>query len=810
MGLFISLTIFSGCAPTSPTGEKLYLLGTSKVRQNKQINKEELEGLIGEKPNRRFLGLPVYPYLGLYRLGESGYDKANQQRKLNTLRLELQQEMDRIGESDSRKLLKIQRRYGKKIEKANRRVDQGNFIMRVLGEAPVYFNRGTVERNAEKMRRYLFNKGFFEASVAYQLDTLVSRVQVNYKITENRPTLIRRYNHYSTDQRVDSILRANEKFSAIIPGKRYDGGVFEEERIKVETLLRNNGYYGFSRQNITYLINDTISSPDENAFRAVDVTLQVNENQKELAVFKVDSMSFEISAPAKIPIQYQKYDRAQLKGITYSFPYTRYSPKILDNIIQLRPGDYYSQQKERETQRQLSLLDQFQFINYAFDTTGQKLTGQINAIPLDKYQISADFGATLMQLQQTPGPFANLAFKVRNIFNGLENFELSVRGGIEAVTGFSDAQFLYRSQELSINSTLVFPQILAPIGKHWYTLGRYTPRTQVGIGYNSVHRPEYVRTSLKSGLTYSLQPSNFKLYSLSLIDLNVLNTKTIQPEFQDLLLELQQQGNNLINSFRRSFVSSMGFSYIYNTSSYNGAPKDAVYMKGLFESGGTSINLFPGQQEIIRDISGNNELEFFQYLRWNIDLRKYWRLGQETSFVARINSGAVHSYGISSVPPYEKYFFAGGSNSVRAWLPRRLGPGGLPPRVASNDLLIEAPGDFLLEGNLEFRSHLINFLGKINYAIFLDFGNVWYLPNMNYTESGGDFKLNRFYKEIAVGTGLGLRYDFSYFVLRFDFGAKVYDPYTKEFMLDELKFNRLFNRKESNFLNINIGVGYPF
>ncbi len=768
--------------------------------------------MIGEKPNRRFLALPLYPYLGLYRLGESGYDKANQQRKLNILRLELQQEMDRIGDTDARKLLKVQRRYGRKIERANNRVDQGNFFMRVLGEAPVYLDISKVERNAEKMRLYLFNKGFFESSVAYRLDTLISRVKVNYYITENRPTLIRNFTYSTQNARIDSVLKANARLSKIIPGSHYDGTLLEEERTNIESLLRDNGYYGFSRQNITYLINDTISGPDENTYRMVDVSLQVNENQKgkEITVFKVDSMSFEISAPAKIPIEYQKYDRAQLKGITYSFPYSRYAPKILDNMIQLRPGDYYNQQKERETQRQLSLLDQFQFINYAFDTTGQKLTGQINAIPLDKYQISADFGATVMQLQQTPGPFANLSFKVRNIFSGLENFELNVRGGIEAVTGFSDAQFLYRSQELSINSTLIFPQILAPIGKHWHTLGRYTPRTQIGIGYNTVQRPEYVRTSLKSGLTYSLQPSTSRLYSLSLIDLNVLNTKTIQPEFQDLLIELQQQGNNLINSFRRSFVSSMGFSYIYNTSAYNGVPKDAVYMKGQFESGGTSINLFPGQQEIIRDISGNDELEFFQYLRWNLDLRKYWKLGQETSFVARINSGAVHSYGISTVPPYEKYFFAGGSNSVRAWLPRRLGPGGLPPRVASNDLLIETPGDFLLEGNLEFRSHLVNFLGKINYALFLDFGNVWYLPNKNHTETGGDFRINRFYKEIAIGTGVGLRYDFTYFVLRFDFGAKVYDPYTKEFMLDDLSLSRLFNRKEPNFLNINIGVGYPF
>lgn len=181
--------------------------------------------------------------------------------------------------------------------------------------------------------------------------------------------------------------------------------------------------------------------------------------------------------------------------------------------------------------------------------------------------------------------------------------------------------------------------------------------------------------------------------------------------------------------------------------------------------------------------------------------------------MARINSGGVHSYGggkrgISSVPPYEKYFFAGGSNSIRAWLPRRLGPGSTQPRYTSNNLSIESPGEFLLEGNLELRGHLVDFFGKINYALFLDVGNVW---NLSGSELGsGMLRWNHFLSEFAVGTGFGLRYDLSFVVLRFDFGARVYDPYLQRFVLDELNFGKLFNSRQTNFLNLNIGVGYPF
>lgn len=799
-------------------GEKEYLLGNTVFKGNKVIKNEDMEALIPTKPNRRFLALPFYPYLWLYRVGSSGYNREHYRRKLSDLTLEYQSKSADTSLT-ARQQNKLRKKYAKRIEKARLGVDEGNWWMRVPGEPPVYHSKAEAEKNVEKMKGYLFNKGFFDAQVSYKSDTSFQRVKNTYYITEGRPTIIREVVTLSRNPEIDSLLNQGKgAVSRLRRGDRYDQAVFEEERIRIETLLKNNGFFAFTRQNISFLINDTIRLETDSIRKTIDIRTFVANTpppggQKK---FRIARMTVEVQPSSGLPAELDVRDTLSYDGITYIHSDKKYSPRILNSMIRLRPDSTYSQLDERYTQRQLSLTDQFQFVNLSFDTTATRLTGRINAIPLNKYELATDLGLNVIQ-SQAPGPFATLSYKIRNVFNGLENFEINLRGGIEAVSGYGARNLLYRSTELGLNSSLTFPQLLVPIGAIRHRYGYLNPKTQVNVGYNYVDRPEYVRTSIKSAAIYSLQPNNNVFYSLSLIDLSVLNTQKLNPEFQQLLDSLALQGNNLRNSFLRSFVSAFNFTFVYNTNPIFGAPENAKYLRASLESGGTSLNFFPGQMNVINKVvnpgSERDTLQFFKFIRWNIDFRKYWRINNSSSFVARVNTGGVHSYGgnrkgISSVPPYEKYFFAGGSNSVRAWLPRRLGPGSTRPRYTSNNLSIESPGEFLLEGNLELRGHLADFFGKINYALFLDAGNVWNLSGPDL--GSGTFKINRFYKQFAVGTGFGLRYDFGFVVLRFDFGAKVYDPYLQRFVLDELKFNKLFNNRQTNFLNLNIGVGYPF
>lgn len=778
------------------------------------IGDAELDALIPQKPNRRFLGLPFFPYVGLYRFGRLFYNREEKLRKVIEVTQNYQKE-SRIYENSPRKLEKVQRRYAKKLEKAQNRAEQGNFWMRVVGEAPVYFNINEVSQNAEKMQKYLYNNGFFESVVHFKQDTIFNRIRVNYLVTENRPTMLNNIRYQVKNNLADSILKANNKEAILVSKKRYDGDSFEEERVRIETLLRNQGYFGFSRQNVSYLVNDTITNAaTDSLFKSVDVNVMVDvpaPNSKQTR-YKISSVNFEVLSPSGLPDSLFRKDTINFQGINYIFADKKFSTKILDTKIQVRPGAYYSQQKERDTQQQLSLTDQFRFVNYnyAFDSTGKGINSSFKVIPLEKYQISTDVGLNVIQLQGAPGPFANLTYKIRNVFNGLENFETSIRGGIELVPGFLGNRQIYRSEEVGLNTSLIFPRLIFPGNPFQKQTAGFNPRTQVGLGYNYVNRPEYTRTNVKISTTYSWQPTNTTLFNLSLIDLNILNTQNIRQDFQDLLVALQSQGNNLINSFQKSFVSDINFNFVYNTNSLIGPPKNARYLRVALESGGTSLNILPSQKQLIKNVFGDlqGELQFYKYLRGNVDFRRYWPTGKRSAFVARINTGAIYSYGDSKVPPYEKYFFAGGSNSLRAWLPRRLGPGSSLPRLTSDSLSIESPGEFVLEGNLEYRGFLAKFFGDINYAVFIDVGNVWNLSSTS-TESQ-KLKANKFLREIAIGTGFGIRYDLSFFILRFDFGVKVYDPSLQRFVLDELEFNKLFKRTQSNFLNINLGVGYPF
>jgi outer membrane protein assembly factor BamA len=798
----------TGCARKSSTSTGQYFLGSSTFKGNKVISDAELDDLIPQRPNSRFLSLPIFPKVGIYQFGLLFYKREERQRKVIEVTQNYQKE-SRLHENNARQLEKIQRRYAKKIVRAQKRVDEGNFWMRVLGEAPVYYIQSEVVKNTEKMQKYLYNNGFFQSKVSFKNDTTFKRIQVKYLIDENRPTILDQIHYQVRNQLIDSLLKTSAKDAALISKKRYDGDAFEEERIRIETLLRNQGYFGFSRQNVAFVINDTLTKPKtDSIFKTVDVSVKVSLPAKELSPvpYSIESVRFEVLPPAGLPDSLFRKDTIYSQGIQYIFADKKFAPRILDTKILVRPGQLYSQRNERDTQRQLSLTDQFRFVNYNFDSTGHKIKVNYQAIPLEKYQVSADVGLNVIQLQGAPGPFANLSYKIRNVFHGLENFEANLRGGIELVPGFVENQGIYRSQEIGLNTSLTFPRLLIPFKSFQNKSSLYNPRTQVGLGYNYVKRPEYTRTNVKVAMSYSWQPTNKTLWTLSFIDLNILNTTTIQPAFQALLDELFLQGNNLKYSFQKSFVSDVNLTFIHNTNSIIGPQKKAHYFRVALESGGTSLNILPGQKKLIENVFG--DLQFYKYLRTNIDYRHYWPTGRRSSFIARVNTGAIYSYGSSSVPPYEKYFFAGGSNSLRGWLPRRLGPGSSAPRITSNNLSIEAPGDFLLEGNLEWRGHLAKFFGDINYALFIDAGNVWSL-NKSAPEAQ-KLKADTFVKEIAVGTGFGIRYDLSFFILRFDFGTKIYDPYTQKFVLDKLQFDKLFNRRQENFLNINLGVGYPF
>jgi outer membrane protein assembly factor BamA len=858
LSLLLFLISLSGCLSTKKLPTNAYILTAQTVRGNRTVSSESLESLIPQKPNRRILGLPITPPLWFYELGLSRYNHQKAVQELEAKTNEFEQESQQLA-SQPQALKKLNRRYGRKLKHLRLKAEEGNWLMRSLGEPPSYFAEADAKANAAKMQKYLFDKGFFNAQTAYALDTLRRRqIRVNYLITENEGFYLRNITYQIDDPRVDSLVRKSFDKSLLKTGDRFDFENMTGERVRIESQLRDQGYYAFSRQYIRATNVDTIRrgndkrfydklEPGDSTRRNVDVALQI-VNPPGLSahpIYHIGEVEVRIS-PVNSPDQTAPVvlttplDTVRRNGITYLLGGRDISTRLLESKILLRPGQLYSQSDYRDTQRQLFLLNQFKFVNLNFtDTTNRQLRTLITATPLDKYEATAEGGLTglLYQGQGYPGGFGSLIFRVRNLFGGLETFETSVRYGIEAQTGFltdpNAARQVYKSQELGISSSLIFPQLLFP--SHFrFRFNRYAPRTQISLSFNNTFRPDFRRSLLRATMAYTWQTSPTRQFSFLIADINLINANfdtELGAAFLNQLNQLRQLGSTVYLSFRRSLSSSFSFAYTYNTNT-PGQNRRANFLRTVLESGGTTLNFFSNKTISHWSDTNVTGLQFYKFLRANVDYRHYIPLRTRTTLAFRINTGIAYGYGPNGGPvPYEKYFFAGGSNSIRAWLPRRLGPGSAfpyqtdPGTPAINETTgqfiyqFEQPGNVLLEGSAELRGRLFHLGADVNGAIFVDAGNVWTLSNST-NRPGTVFRLNTFVPQIAVGTGVGLRLDFSFFVIRFDGGVKVWDPgrqyfspkesrlVDERFILPQFSFKQLFSGP--NPLVINFGIGYPF
>jgi outer membrane protein insertion porin family len=312
---------------------------------------------------------------------------------------------------------------------------------------------------------------------------------------------------------------------------------------------------------------------------------------------------------------------------------------------------------------------------------------------------------------------------------------------------------------------------------------------------------------------------------------SVIDTSSVSQGFKKFLNDQLNAGNfTLYNSFRPSFVNSALFSVIWNLNNYGNIESSSGFIRATIENGGTIWNWL--DTTLVTDVG----LQYFKYVRFNLDLRRINVINSNTTLAYRINGGTAYSYATNKSLPYEKFFFAGGSNSVRAWRPRRLGPGSYKPDISKKpnkdglySYSIEKPAEILLEASIEVRKKLFGFVSG---AVFIDAGNVWTYEPLTKKVTVGDteeviengnsqFKLDHFYKEIAVGTGFGLRFDFTFLILRFDVGLKVIDPARDEndrFVLDKVRFWKPYADKNAddtwtNFrapVIYNVGIGYSF
>jgi outer membrane protein assembly factor BamA len=777
-----------------------YLLSRQKIMGDEQVDKEELEELYQSKANKKLPIVPFAPYVWIYHMGERNFDSIRIEQKITKINAKYDRKALK-HQGKTNKLRRIELNREKKIGKKLRDLSEGNILMR-WGEPVSIYREEDIERTKNQMSQYLRNRGFFDGSVESKTATRGKRKFVTYMIEEDQPHLIDTVRLFTEDSTIRSLLIENMEESEILIGERYDQRNLVNERERIERILKDNGYFDFSRQ---YVVFDVIT--DIKPY-SLEINMIINEPSKREyhKQFRLDSVIFVTDADTS-PIK-SKRSYFNFNNITYQYYKKRFSKKVLDQRVFLYPNELYSLENTLNTQKQLAYLDNFKFININYDTTGGKFIANIFTSPLQKYQMTNEIGLNVTE--GYPGPFYNLSLMNRNIFGGLENLQISGFFGIEGVYS-ATTQDIYNSVESGAKLALIFPQFIMPVSANFKRrVGNLNPNTVVRSGFNFTQRDEYQRTNFSNALAYSWQKDRRRIYNFTLSELSFINSETTS-SFDSLLQVLEAQGNPLIKSFEPSFVSATNFQVIYNFNPDDFYGNKASILKLFAESGGAIFNFFDP-----KGFTENREdtIQYFQYLKFTTDFRRHITINETSGIATRFNIGVAYPYGKNKTLPYEKFFFAGGSNSIRAWPPRRLGPGSFKPRLNEDpakdgmfDYSVEKPGEILIEANIEYRSKLVGF---IDWAAFVDAGNVWnFYKNPEF--EGADFQLNRFYKEVAIGMGLGLRLNFSFLVIRFDYGVKMYDPARdkgERWIGDNLSITNW--RGEPGQALWNIAIGYPF
>ncbi|HET9486962.1 MAG TPA: hypothetical protein VFO54_05990, partial [Chryseosolibacter sp.] len=629
--LILAPIFFSGCLGTKHLKEDQKLLIQQSVKAPKNVNEDDLRALYAQRPNRRFLSLPaIYHLAAIYYAGLKRYDQQKFIRKKEEVERKFD---DKIAKTTSqRKINNLQFRKQKKLDKYNSRIEKGNLLMQ-WGEPVAVYDSALVNITIGRFRNYLFSEGYFQNSVTSNVATTGKFVRVNYEIDVSQPYIIDSIFYRVSDTTIFKLLRVADRSRLIRKGERYREDNFSGERERIDLLLKDNGYYDFSRQYVDFDIDTTLL---ENRRIAVMITVRDPAKRGFHKQFQIDSVRFLTDAGESIP-GVERQQRTY-RDVQYSFYKDRYNLKILSQRVFILPGNLYSRTKTFDTQRQLANLDAFKFVNINYDSSGGKFIANIFTSALDRYEWSNEVGVNVTE--GYPGPFYNLNFKKRNLFGGLENFELNGRIGIEGVASATRELNVYKSTEAGINGSITFPQFLWPFRNEtqiW--LGKYNPKTRLTVGYNYTDRPEYQRISTTFSNTYTWQNQRTTQYSLALTNISLINSHIKSEDFKLQLDSLDQQGNyNLARSFEPSLVSSMIFSITWNRN-YGTFDKNAVFIRAQFEPGGTTLNF------INPDIITKQGLQHFKYLRFNFDFRQIRVLSTWATFAYRINTGVAYSYG---------------------------------------------------------------------------------------------------------------------------------------------------------------------
>jgi hypothetical protein len=729
---------------------------------------------------------------------------------------------DKLDPKDEKGRKKLEARVVRIENRIDYYTNRVENLKKSVWEEPVILDSQLIAASSAQFRAYLFAKGYFYDSVYYKINFRGKKAIVTYYILPGKPFYIHRLDYYIFDKRIADIVAHDSVNRLIAPGQKYDEEALDRERNRLALLMRENGYYNFRRDYIYYEIDSTLTGNIVN----VGLGIANPTNRSRHRVYKIGEIYVE---PEYYLNDTTSKDTLVYNGLNFITNKPRIKPSILADFIFFHPDDLYNASDYQSTINRLSQLNSFQFIDIQFDadTLDKPDTGVLNVsiklTPLQKQAIQYGIELNSMEESQAQitttrslGSEAEVVYRNRNLGRSALQLEIRPKGSIELpITILQKGSLVDTpSYQYGISASLLLPQLLIP--PRWLTekAKRRNSQTSFNLNYIVENSIYFKRNTGSVNMTYqeNLRP-NLRLF-ITPIELSLVNTSYINDTFRN---QVERTHNPLlINLFDQHLITDLRVALLFNQPPLTNVKSRFWYLRLAAETGGNAPAVFAeldpnkGQGAVTNKVLGIN---YYQYSKFEVDYRYYIPVLKENNlaFRALAGFGTPNSLaGIfwpetrSSILPFEKQFYVGGANSIRAWRLRTLGPGSYYDE--SQNLNYDKSGDIKLEGNAELRMPVYS-LFKI--ALFADGGNVW-LYNDDPKRPGAGFHFNTFYQEFALGGGLGFRLDFNFFVIRLDFAVPLRDPSLPlghRWEIHQLLYQANYIPSK---MQINLGIGYPF
>ena len=657
-------------------------------------------------------------------------------------------------------------------------VDTTKWINRTLrnwGQAPVVYDSQLTARTVEDITAAVRNEGYLNATVTPQLTKKGKRIKVNYDIVTGSPYVVRKIKYDIKDPIIGDMLAKDEQLLDMHTGQIFSVNQLGRNRNRITDYLNNHGYYQFNKEFITFDVDSSQMN------RTVDVTMNID-------LYRRNSYQ-DFSLHPLYSVRNVYFEGANTPDFTLR-------RSVLEQNSFIASGKPYSAADLQRTYTRFSRLQAIRYTNIHFDENPDSMYLDCHIQVSPQKTNSIQFQPEGTNTAGDLGAAVSLIYQNRNIFHGSELLNVTARGAYEAIRGLEGYQS-HNYEEWGLETSLAFPRFLFPWMKKSFHR-RSSATSEILFSYNRQNRPEFQRRIFTAAWRYKWNnPRKHTQYKVDAIDVNFISMPWISETFKHDYLDSVSNRNAILRyNYENLMIMKAGIGFTYSDKGKT--------IRLNFESAGNVLHLLSAPLKFRENDEGQNTflgIAYAQYIKGDVDYTRLFALDDRSNLAVHARLGIAYPYGNSSILPFEKRYFAGGSNSVRGWSVRSLGPGGYVRNDGRIDF-INQTGDIKLELSAEMRSHLF---WRFQSAIFVDAGNIWTIRKYD-DQPDGQFRFDTFMKQIAVAYGIGLRLNFDYFVIRLDMGMKAVNPaYTtsrEHFPLVHPNFSR-----DHAF---HFAVGFPF